>query len=99
MTLPSAVVEAIEALDICPIPEDLERIARLAYAEGRREGLEEAAKVAGVIHQAFADTQDAHHRYSPEPFVPEQFGFDMGEVLLSRRIEYNIRALSPKEAK
>jgi hypothetical protein len=60
---------------------DLEHFAFLV-TEAEREA---CAKVAGWLWQQFQDTKEAHERNSPEPFRPEQFGFDQSTVQQSKR--------------
>ena len=65
-----------------------EEFAALVAAAER----EACAKVAGWLWQQFQDTKEAHERNSPEPFRPEQFGFDQSTVQQSKRIMDAIRA-------
>jgi hypothetical protein len=64
------------------------RLVNAAIAAER----EACAKVAGWLWQQFQDTKEAHERNSPEPFRPEQFGFDQSTVQQSKRMMDAIRA-------
>ena len=68
--------------------ERLTRFAALVAAAER----EACARSAGWLWQQFQDTKEAHERNSPEPFRPEQFGFDQSTVQQSKRIMDAIRA-------
>jgi len=69
----------------------VERLTRFAafVAAAEREA---CARSAGWLWQQFQDTKEAHERNSPEPFRPEQFGFDQSTVQQSKRIMDAIRA-------
>jgi hypothetical protein len=68
--------------------KSIERFAALVAAAER----EACARSAGWLWQQFQDTKEAHERNSPEPFRPEQFGFDQSTVQQSKRIMDAIRA-------
>ena len=69
----------------------VERLTRFAalFTVAEREA---CARSAGWLWQQFQDTKEAHERNSPEPFRPEQFGFDQSTVQQSKRMMDAIRA-------
>ena len=68
--------------------EELERFATLVASAER----EACAEIADRLPRIYRETEEAHHRLSPEPFKPSNFGFDFAELKQAEAITHAIRA-------
>ena len=68
--------------------EELERFAALVASAER----EACAEIADRLPRIYRETEEAHHRLSPEPFKPSNFGFDFAELKQAEAITHAIRA-------
>jgi hypothetical protein len=67
---------------------DLEAFAALVASAER----EACAEIADRLPRIYRETEEAHHRLSPEPFKPSNFGFDFAELKQAEAITHAIRA-------
>ena len=70
------------------IPQLLERFAALVASAER----EACAEIADRLPRIYRETEEAHHRLSPEPFKPSNFGFDFAELKQAEAITHAIQA-------
>jgi len=70
------------------LDDDLERFAKLV-AQHEREA---CVEIADRLPRIYRETEEAHYRFSPEPFKPSQFGFDYAELRQAESITNAIRA-------
>ncbi len=75
----------------------MNRALQDSYNNGRRNALEEAAKIAGAHAETHDALEAAHHRQTPQMFDPVQYGLDMEVVKWSRDAAMKIRARSGDE--
>jgi hypothetical protein len=68
--------------------ENLEAFAALVASAER----EACAEIADRLPRIYRETEEAHHRLSPEPFKPSNFGFDFAEMRQAEIITHTIRA-------
>jgi hypothetical protein len=67
---------------------DIEHFAALVASAER----EACAEIADRLPRIYRETEEAHHRLSPEPFKPSNFGFDFAELKQAEAITHAIRA-------
>jgi hypothetical protein len=68
---------------------DIEHFAALVASAER----EACAEIADRLPRIYRETEEAHHRLSPEPFKPSNFGFDFAELKQAEAITHAIRAM------